>query len=97
MKLTFSHQIIERRRFATVTQELFISVDYDPEEDSIGDIEVSIFQDRKFMVEVSKLLDKAEGNPLLAIVEAIDWRQLWAETKAEKAELRAESNRENGY
>ena len=90
MKLEYTHEVTERRKiYGTINQYMTIRVDYDPKEDSISDIEVFITQDGVTM-EISKLLDKAEGDPLCQMIEAIDWRQLAAEYKLEMQERRAE-------
>ena len=80
MKLTHFHQITERRNFGkeTVNQQMDITVDYDHEDDSISNPVVEIIQDGKVICEISKLLDKAEGEPLLAMIEAIDWREIYS-------------------
>lgn len=85
-KLKFSHEIVERRLFGKVTvkQEMIIQVDYDGE--TIDNVEVLIYENGKYMGEISKLLDKAEGQPLAEMLEAIDWRQLYHEHKMEGLE-----------
>jgi len=89
MKLEHTHEITERRKNGVVNQRMTIRVDYDHKEDSISDIEVFIFQDG-VKLEISKLLDKAEGDPLCVMIEAIDWQQLAAEYLIEMQERRAE-------
>lgn len=89
MKLEYVHGITERRKNDLVSQTMIIRVDYDCKEDSISDPEVFIIQDG-VKLEISKLLDKAEGDPLCQMIEAIDWRQLAAEYKLEMQERRAE-------
>ena len=91
MKLEYVHEITERRKNGRVTinQTMTIRVDYDHKEDSISDIEVFVTQ-AGVTLEISKLLDKAEGDPLCQMIEAIDWRQLAAEYKLEMQERRAE-------
>ena len=79
MKLEHSHEITERRKNGVVSQTMTVRVDYDRKEDSISDIEVFITQGN-VTLEISKLLDKAEGDPLYQIIEAIDWQQLAADT-----------------
>ncbi len=87
-KLTFSHQITEKRKFGqlVVNQTMVVSADYDPEDGGIDNIEVDIYQEGKHVAEISKLLDKAEGNPLITIIEAINWGELYADSKAEPPE-----------
>lgn len=84
-KLTFSHQISEKRKFGqlVVNQTMVVSADYNPEDGGIDNIEVDIYQDGKHVSEISKLLDKAEGNPLITIIEAINWDELYAASKCE--------------
>ena len=89
MKLEYTHEITERRKiYGTINQYMTIRVDYDPKEDSISDVQVFVTQG-EVTLEISKLLDKAEGDPLCQMIEAIDWRQLAAEYKLEMQERRA--------
>lgn len=90
MKLEYTHEITERRKiYGTINQYMTIRVDYDPKEDSISDVQVFVTQG-EVTLEISKLLDKAEGDPLCVMIEAIDWRQLASEYKLEMQERRAE-------
>lgn len=90
MKLEYTHEITERRKiYGTINQYMTIRVDYDPKEDSISDVQVFVTQG-EVTLEISKLLDKAEGDPLCQMIEAIDWRQLASEYKLEMQERRAE-------
>lgn len=82
MKLSFSHSVTERRKLGgTVNQEMIITVDYDPYENGISNPTVEIIQDGKVVCEISKLLDKAEGGPLVEMLEAIEWRTLYYDEK----------------
>lgn len=90
MKLEYTHEVTERRKiYGTINQYMTIRVDYDPKEDSISDVQVFVTQG-EVTLEISKLLDKAEGDPLCQMIEAIDWRQLAAKYKIEMQERRAE-------
>ena len=90
MKLEYTHEVTERRKiYGTINQYMTIRVDYDPKEDSISDVQVFVTQG-EVTLEISKLLDKAEGDPLCQMIEAIDWRQLACEYKLEMQERRAE-------
>ena len=90
MKLEYTHEVTERRKNGiAVDSKMTIRVDYDSKEDSISDIEVFVTQG-EVTLEISKLLDKAEGDPLCQMIEAIDWRQLAAEYKIEMQERRAD-------
>ena len=90
MKLEYTHEITERRKiYGTINQYMTIRVDYDTKEDSISDVQVFVTQG-EVTLEISKLLDKAEGDPLCQMIEAIDWRQLAAEYKLEMQERRAD-------
>ena len=90
MKLEYTHEITERRKiYGTINQYMTIRVDYDTKEDSISDVQVFVTQG-EVTLEISKLLDKAEGDPLCQMIEAIDWRQLAAERKIEMQERRAD-------
>ena len=89
MKLEYTHEVTERRKNGlAVDSKMTIRVDYDSKEDSISDIEVFITQ-AGVTIEISKLLDKAEGDPLCVMIEAIDWRQLAAEQMADIADIKA--------
>ena len=88
MKLEYVHGITERRKNDLVSQTMIIRVDYDRKEDSISDPEVFIIQDG-VKLEISKLLDKADGDPLCVMIEAIDWQQLAAEQMADIADIKA--------
>lgn len=95
-KLTFTHEITERRNFGKtiVNQTMEIVADYDLSERSLDIEAVNIYQDGVFVAEVSKLLDKAEGNPLTTIIEAIDWDELAAEKKYDEAVSNIEAETE---
>jgi hypothetical protein len=75
-KLNFWHQ--------TAKQQMLIEADYNPIDDHVQDIEVFILEDGKIIAEISKLLDDAEGDPLIAMIEAIDWREMYHDTQTEK-------------
>jgi hypothetical protein len=85
-KLTHSHQITEKRDFGktVVNQLMQIEVDYNAEDESIEVLNVFIFQDGKFICEISKLLHKAEGSPLSAIIDSIEWAMIYKCTKKEQ-------------
>lgn len=85
-KLTFTHEITEKRIIGKVCQVMNISCDYEPTEGAISNVSVCIYQEGKFVGEVSKLLEKAEGNPLLTMIEAIDWSELHSEKKMAAAD-----------
>jgi hypothetical protein len=97
-RLTFSHKISERRNFGktVVNQEMVIAVDYDPEEDSIDLVKVDVYQEGIHIAEISKLLDKAEGNPLTTMIEAINWQELYADQKVLAEETNHDSEPEEG-
>lgn len=78
MKLTFTHTITEKRDFGktVVTQHMDVTVEYDTSDDSISD-PIVVITEGGCSMEVSKLLDKAEGNPLNTILEAINWREVY--------------------
>ena len=87
-KLRFTHDITERRNFGktVVNQQMEVVADYNPRNDRLDIDAVNIYQDGELVCEISKLLDKAEGNPLTTIIEAIDWMQLYAEHVADEAD-----------
>ncbi len=81
-KLSFTHGITERRlNGKLINQEMIVKCLYDYEEDSTDDIEVHIYQDGKHVAEISKLLGKAEGDPLSVMIEAINWQEVAANKK----------------
>lgn len=92
-KLTFTHWITERRDFGkkTVTQRMDILVDYDPHTEDVEVDAVYIFEGSIKLAEISKLLDKAEGEPLYAMIEAIDWKKMYYEHKQEILQLKQEA------
>ena len=79
MRLSYTHEIIEKRKGVNVRQEMEIVVNYEP--DDIEVVEVNIYQDGRKIGEISELLDKAEGDPLCTMLDAIDWDQLYYEKK----------------
>jgi hypothetical protein len=96
-KLSFTHDITERRDFGqtVINQRMEVVVDYDPKERSIDDTAVYVSQG-DIKIEISKLLNKAEGNPLVTIIEAIDWEELYADQQYEKEQSRFENTAEEG-
>lgn len=80
VKLSFQHSIAGKK---TTNQTMVVSVEYDEVHDSIEDIEVDIYEGGVYKCEISDLLNKAEGNPLISIIEAINWQEIYADTKAE--------------
>lgn len=77
MILTHWHEITERRHPDVINQRMEVIVDYDPINDDIEVIKCDIYQDNYLVAEISSLLDKAEGEPLNTILNAIDWRELY--------------------
>lgn len=79
VKLKYSHQITEKRLFnkVVVNQEMIICVDYDGE--SYDNVEVLVYENGKYMGEISKLLDDAEGQPLVTMLEAINWDEMYSD------------------
>lgn len=86
MKLTHYTDISEKRDGGRtiVNQRLLIEVSYDPKENSFVVDHVWIIEQNCIKIEVSKLLHKAEGNPLNTILESIDWQSLYADYKEEQ-------------
>lgn len=75
MKLMHQHFINEKRDFGrtVVNQIMYVIVEYNKAHHEVEDvIGVEVWENGKCM-EISKLLDKAEGNPLSEIIDAIDW------------------------
>lgn len=97
-KLRFTHDITERRNFGkkVVNQQMEVVVDYDPSTHGIDIDSVNIYQDREMVIEISKLLDKAEGNPLTTIIEAIDWNQVYAEHRNDASDFALDIEAEEG-
>lgn len=78
VKLSFEHSF--RKKDGT-NQTMVVTVDYDPVHDGIEDIEVDLYEGCVFKCEISDLLDKAEGNPLTTIIEAINWQEIHANSE----------------
>lgn len=78
-KLQFIHSITENRDFGkvTVNQKMVIEVNYDFRTHDIETLSVNIYENGKFMAEISGLLDTCQGNPLNKVIDAIDWRELF--------------------
>lgn len=77
--ISFQHAITETRKGGTVNQTMIVQVDYYPEEDTFNVLSVNIYENGRFLADISKLLHKAEGNPLNTIVESINWGELYAD------------------
>ena len=86
MKVKLSHwtDITERRKDYVANQRLLVEVIYDPQEQSIVVENVWIIEQNCIKIEVSKLLDKAEGCPLATILDAIDWQDLYHDYREEQ-------------
>lgn len=84
-KLSYWHDITEKREFGKVivNQRLEIKVDYEYENLHIEVTEVNLYQNGVFVAEISKLLDKAEGNPLNVMLENINWEDVYQDSKEE--------------
>lgn len=80
--ISFVHHITEKRNFGqeVVVQSLEVTVDYDPEENKLDIRYVRLYENGKHIAEISKLLDQAEGQPLLVMIEAIDWDSLYKQS-----------------
>lgn len=81
-KLSWVHDIVDtistHTGDYTKRQSMEVVVDYNQEEDNFDVLSVFVTQGC-ITLEISKLLHKAEGNPLNAMVEAIDWKQQFAD------------------
>ena len=84
MRLSHSHEIIEKRKGVNIRQEMEIVVNYEP--DDIEIVEVNIYQDGRKLGEISELLDKAEGDPLCTMLDAIEWDLMYYEKKTSREE-----------
>lgn len=82
IKLRQTTQITEKRDFGKtiVNQSLTIEVIYDTQEDSFEVENVYLIQG-DIKLEISKLLHKAEGNPLNTILENINWHEIYEGSK----------------
>lgn len=84
-KLQFSHQTVRKSPANhRQVQELLIEVDYDPQEGGIYTYEVWLMQDGKYIAEISKLLDQAEGDPMTTMIEAINWDEMYRDQITER-------------
>lgn len=74
----YTHTIYEKRNNGknVVKQLMVVSVLYDNEDGALDDIEVHLYENDRYVAEISKLLDKAEGCPLNTIIDSIDWSEL---------------------
>lgn len=84
MKLQFTHTVSQKRLPENVNQKMVIEVEYDHEQDSFDVLNVDVYEDGKFKCEISKLLHKAEGNPLKYMAEEIPWADIYREMHEEK-------------
>ena len=77
--LIYTSNITERRNFGKtiVNQTIAVEADFDPATEYINNIQVRIYENNKCLGEISKLLDKAEGNPLSQMIEAINWKEIY--------------------
>lgn len=84
-KLTHSTEITEKRNFGqiTVEQSLDIEVDYDEKDHTFNIENVRLYENGKFVAEISKLLHKAPGSPLDTIIANIDWREIYLDWREE--------------
>lgn len=82
--LTWWHETVEVRKTGRIRQKLFIKVQYDGE--CITPISMELYEDGKYVAEISKLMDKAEGSPLNAMLDAINWDDLYADELASEEE-----------
>ena len=84
-RLKWVHYSTKKTSKGNINQIMVVSCDYDYNDDygvgDISNIEVDIYQDGKYIAEISQLLDDAEGNPLAAMLESINWHELYHETK----------------
>lgn len=78
--LTYTHDSDENRSQGLVKQKMLITVEYFPEENNFVVVSIDILQDGKHKVDISKLLDEAPGKPLDAILEAVNWQEIYSET-----------------
>lgn len=72
-KLSYYQEVVKNSK----KQIIVIECDYDPADESVNDIEVHLFDDGKYIGEFSLLLDKADGDPLSAMIDAVNWRELY--------------------
>ncbi|MBA3673468.1 MAG: hypothetical protein H0W75_00675 [Chitinophagaceae bacterium] len=86
VKLKQITDITEKRDFgkSIVNQSLEIEVSYDSSDESFELEYVWLYQDGVRLAEISKLLHKAEGNPLEHTLSQIDWRELYLDFKQEQ-------------
>lgn len=87
-KLKHSTEITEKRSFGkmTIDQSLDIEVDYNEQEHTFNVENVRLYENGKFVAEISKLLYKAPGNPLNTILDSIDWKEIYLDYKEEQEE-----------
>lgn len=81
IKLRKVTDITERpggRNAELIFQSLEIFVIYDNLDQSVEVDSVYLNQNGQQLAEISKLLSRAEGNPLNAIIAAINWGEIYA-------------------
>ena len=85
-QLTYFHEIIENRGTQRVKQSMLITVEYFIEDDTFEVQSVDVFENGRRICEISKLLDKAEGQPLSEMLNAINWREVYMSEKEQEVE-----------
>lgn len=65
-------------------QSMLIETDYSVDEygnGTLDNVQVYVIEKGVKVLEISKLLDDAEGEPLTAMLEAIDWHEMYIEKR----------------
>lgn len=82
MKLTAYSEAIHRHEKGNQLQRLELIVIYNPEEDIVDEIvSASLSINNNHIADISTLLDKCEGFPLEAIIQAFPWREIYRSQK----------------
>lgn len=63
-----------------IHQKLIITVNYNIEEDTLDVLDVFLYQNGAYLGEISGIMHKAPGDPLSALVEAINWQEIYSDT-----------------
>lgn len=86
-RLTHTTGIQEKRVLGKtlIYQQLEIIVDYNPEKGLLDLHAINLYENKKFVAEISTLLLQVKGYPITAMLEAIDWGRLYNNEKIERA------------
>ncbi len=73
------HEITDGGK-SKVKQCLVVTVNFDVEDNSLDVHSVDLYENGAFKAEISNLLDTAPGSPLDAILDAVNWQEIYSQT-----------------